>query len=102
MNDVDLEGLRDQLKKKGAGEDDETLNEEKTREARRQGAVEDADTRELRRVISDADFRRRMHAALDRVLDAKQKKGCVGDRAPGGGVFARDTFWDDFLAGQKS
>lgn len=82
-------------------EDETTLNEQERAQARRQGAIEDDDTRELGRVIHDADFRRRMHTALDRVLDARKKKGCVGDRAPGGGVFARDDFWDDFLAGRK-
>lgn len=107
MNDVDLEGLRDHLKKKGAGED-ETLNEQERMAAKREGAVAEDDA-ELKRIVGDelkrmrdADFRARMHRALDHILDQQaRKKTCIGDRGPERVVFNRDDFWDSFLAGRK-
>jgi len=60
------------------------FNEEQTRQARRAGAVVDADTRaRLHRsldVILNWDDRRRMHRALDYVLDELKRRRCAGDR----------------------
>lgn len=59
-------------------------------------ADDDRDVRELRTVLEDSDFRRRMHRALDYCLD-RRKKGCIGDRRGGVGhdsLPERDDFWD--------
>jgi len=79
-------------------EDD--LNSEETRAARKAGAVmdgdtdfnalhklvngaklaEDADVQALRKLVNDYNAKR-LHAALDRVLDRLRQRRCAGDRA---------------------
>jgi len=94
MKDIDLEELR-------SSEDSETLNEQETRSARKAGAVmdgdtddfnalhklvngaklaEDADVQALRKLVNDYNAKR-LHSALDRVLDRLRQRRCAGDRA---------------------
>lgn len=79
---------------------DDDLNEQETRAARKAGAVvdddpdlftlhaimdsakgfdKDADVSELRTLVRDANAKR-LHAALDKVLDRVRQRRCTGDR----------------------
>lgn len=107
--DVDIESLRG---KGSQGEDDAA--------AKRQGAMLDRDEdfhalrrlldsvelggdenfQELRQLVGN-DRRRRLHLALDRVLNRMRERRCTGDRARCSGV-GQDHFWDDFTKGKTS
>lgn len=70
--DVDLEGE--------GGRDD--FNQTERAQAKKAGAVLDEDVKTLRDVLDRHAFRKRMHDALDRILDTHER-GCIGDRQRG-------------------
>lgn len=76
---MDIEGLSEQLRK---GEDESGDEDFHALHHLINGAglADDQDVKKLRQIIGD-ERRKRLHAALDRMIDAVYQRRCAGDRA---------------------